>query len=107
LGHGVVRASIGCILCILSLAFVNEVQPFSSQKVNKLFVASQFQLLFTMIAALTLSSKSLGVFTLSENNMGWICFILSGIVPVFVVCLAYSMKLKEAGKVPLPKGMHW
>ena len=107
LGSGTLRAIIGCFLSLVLGKMVREISPFVNESTNILNDFAQYQILFTLLAALAIETGTLGILGLSDLALGSILLVINLGLLLLLAVLSYKSFLKDASKMPLPSGCDW
>jgi hypothetical protein len=84
------RASFGCMLAIMSVAYYREEQPYRVEFTNVIAHIAQFSILITIYGALTIETSSMVDFGLEDYKLGVFLLLLNLIISVLAFWLAYS-----------------
>jgi hypothetical protein len=79
------RASLGCVLAIVSLVFYREVSPFNTKFTNLLAYMAQLVIFLTFYAALSIETGQMIDFGLDDFGMGLFLLGMCCAILVFTV----------------------
>lgn len=105
------RASFGCFLAIVSLAYFREQSPYRMEFVNQIAYLAQFLILITFYAALSIDTGVLMDFGMSGRSLG-IFLMSANLLTVFLVIYIglsrfHAQKLQEDQIRQKAEKMEW
>jgi hypothetical protein len=87
--QGAVRTTVGCLIAIISIAFVREAAPFIRSATNLLMNIASYQIFLDFFGAFIIITGALDDLSLSDTTLGTLLFSVNFII--LVLCAVWGL----------------